>query len=120
MHLMRLRSPWQKNVGVAAFERVELPDQGDEVTKQATYRRRFNRPTGLEPDQSVWLIIHKWSGSLESVSVNGQLVPPDESGDETRFEITSMLQLHNELELILMANNGEPPRLIGPVELGIL
>lgn len=74
---------------------VSLPDaslaQCDAA--EVTYRRNFNRPTGLESGSCVWL-----NSALlplaRSVELNGHSLTPL---DSDRVEITSLLRPHNEL-----------------------
>jgi len=87
MHTIRLRGPWE-------IERRE-----DAV---GTFRcvRHFNKPTGLEGGERVWLAIERCSGPA-SVSLNGggvgqafRLSPGDAP---VRFDITRLLQPRNKL-----------------------
>lgn len=120
MHVMRLRSPWQKlNHRTQTMERVALPDASDDGDDHAVYRRRFNQPTGLKPDDVVWMVVQQWSGAIESITINGTVVPPTETQPQCKLDITSALERHNEIEIALVAEGENPPRLIGPVELWI-
>jgi hypothetical protein len=113
-HSFRLRDPWQ-------CERL-----GDGATR---WSRVFHRPTGLEPDDALWLVI---AGLPENaaVSLNGQpLCPSDISqratsvlparatessspspeGDATnQFEVTSLLGDANRIEILLPSDPRSP------------
>jgi hypothetical protein len=129
MHVIRLRSPWRKQIeGEIQSRRVDVPDCEQDEGKQelatgsaVLYRRRFNRPTGLQPDNHVWLRVSDWSGSLHCVLINHK---PLVSGGVIKrkpfeLDITAYLALHNELEIRLVANPDQKPCLHGEVSLGI-
>ena len=63
------------------------------------YRRRFNRPTNLDPTERVWLVIEQAIGRGQ-YSLNGQ--PLGTIGADARSassDITSLLALRNVLEI---------------------
>ena len=120
MHVMRLRSPWQidRNDG-SGPQRCDLPDVSQSGAAQASYQRSFNRPTGLTSEQHLWLFVHEWEGSLESLMVNGLAFDVDETASSCQVDISGCLENHNVIELRLVARGDVQPRLKGPVELGI-
>jgi hypothetical protein len=69
-HSFRLRDPWQREA------------QNDGAVR---WTRLFHRPTGLEPDDALWLVI---SGLPEGarVTLNGQPLAPLEKGTGSRPE----------------------------------
>jgi len=87
MHTIRLRGPW------------EIEPREDAV---GTFRctRHFNKPTGLEGGERVWLAIERSSGPA-SVSLNGAPIgepsrqPIGQSA--SRCDVTGLLQPHNKL-----------------------
>ena len=115
IHSIRLHGPWDAKV-VAVYgshgtvgqeRRVKIPsDWGDwlgaDFCGQVEYRRSFNRPTGLEPDQQVWLVV-------EQVDFHGDVFLNDHSiGSLTcgqspdspfRIEIGKSLELSNVLRI---------------------
>ena len=63
------------------------------------YVRRFHRPTGLEPHETVFLVVEP-SVQLADVCLNGApLTRIDDHDPPYRFEITARLQDWNELAL---------------------
>ncbi len=140
MHVIRMRYPWQKRrAGDTDWERIEVPEPNaaepdraerdvpgtgdsdgpseplDESTNE--YRRRFNRPTGLDASVRVLLCIEKWHGAIMRATVNGQDVSAD--GDRINADITRFLEDHNEILITLADRIGEPARLSGEVSLVI-
>ena len=100
-HSIRLRDPWK----------CEESAGGD-----VRWTRRFNRPTGLEPDDLVWLMI----GGLPedaAVHVNGAPVPGatgvspvhgaledptcDTPVPPRQFDLTPVLAESNRIEILL-------------------
>jgi hypothetical protein len=75
------------------------------------WRRRFSRPTGLDPGEAVWLCIAS-RGAMLSVTLNGQplasIEPTNALGE---FEITARLRPRNELavEAYRSAGTGTEP-----------
>lgn len=104
-HRIRLRRPW----------RCEPSTDG------ILWRRRFNRPTGLEPGQRVWVVVDgiaaEGSASLNGHEL-GRLMP---DGRSCRFEVTGQLRLHNELvlELATFPPVNDSPTDAPPVEVAL-
>ncbi len=73
MHVIRLRAAWTYEGGGVSV-------------------RRFNKPTGLDGGERIWLV---WDGAVESAELNGE--PLDVS--PTRHDVTERLRLANELRL---------------------
>lgn len=83
-------------------------DGNGEVDLSATpdilFTRAFHRPTGLTADEEVWLVVTGLSARGD-ISLNGEflgVVSPEDL--TTGFDITSRLNLRNELELRLFAH----------------
>ncbi len=99
IHRINLRGPWEfewlepATGDAPAHGRVKLPsdwrdDFGDRAGR-VRFRRHFHEPTGIEPEDSVWLHFTGVGGEF-TVSLDGR---PLASEDGTpRFEITDALQ----------------------------
>jgi hypothetical protein len=74
MHVIRLRAAWTHEGGGVSV-------------------RRFNKPTGLEGGERVWLV---WDGAVEAAELNGE--PLDVT--PTRHDVTDRLRLANEMRLV--------------------
>jgi hypothetical protein len=97
VHRIRLRGPWSC----------------DPAPEGIRWRRRFGRPTGLQPQQSVWIAVE---GIVQpgSVALNGRIlgrlgVPGSEP--VARFEVSGSLLPRN--ELCIRLENG-PASNLGP------
>lgn len=108
-HRIQLRGPWpfewlstttRPEMG-AVTGRVKMParwrDVFGDVPGRACFRRRFNKPTNLDPDETVFLILETLGFPVQ-VSLNGQsLGSPGNAGETLEFPVADRLQLHNEL-----------------------
>ncbi|NUQ65201.1 MAG: hypothetical protein HUU20_22270 [Pirellulales bacterium] len=105
VHRIRLREPWRRK-----------------LTKEGVrWERKFNRPTGLEGKERVWVVVEHLRGGGE-VRLNGRFLGgiTAESG-EGRFEITGQLEIHNLLTLLVAGMPTPlPPALPGAVRLEII
>ncbi|MGB7343140.1 MAG: hypothetical protein WBD20_02910 [Pirellulaceae bacterium] len=123
-HTIRLRRPWEKRTKNSDGElsepiRIDVPEPNSELVCQATvYQRRFNRPSSLDSRSHVRLDIASWQGQLTSLTINDQLVAVTTAPAQIR--VTSMLQDHNSIAIILAPAGGAPPQLTGPVNLVIV
>ena len=115
IHSIRLHGPWDAKV-VAVYgshgtvgqeRRAKIPsDWGDwlgaDFCGQVEYRRSFNRPTGLEPDQQVWLVVEQvdFHGDvfLNAHSI-GSLTCGQSPDSPFRIEIGKSLELSNVLRI---------------------
>ncbi len=120
-HIIRLRGPWQYQPlartirmadGSSQNESGNLPPPGRakmpadwgeslgaDFRGRVLYTRTFNRPTGLDEGQRVDLVVEQVD-AFGVVSLNGQ--PLGEVGlsdTAPRFDITALLQPHNELRI---------------------
>jgi hypothetical protein len=123
MHTIRLRGPWEVEViarfvpqsdGTYASTSEQLPRAGRatmpadwsemvgaDFLGRVRYRRKFNKPTGLQFGNRVWLVIEPprssayivWKGDLV-----GSIHPGDPPG---RFDITRRLGDHNEVDVFV-------------------
>ena len=112
-HTIRLRRPWEKQIGGQSSERIDVPEidlantvQTMEPPEESTYRRRFNQPTGLTENTAVELEIQSWVGRLISVQVNDYSVPFDGNARSVRANISSMLSPHNLLTIRIAPHDG--------------
>jgi hypothetical protein len=110
MHTIRLRGPWQNE-----------PLEGAEGTVRCT--RHFNKPTGLDGGERVWLVIDGIA-SAATISLNGAAVGQVSHvspGDApTRFDITPLLLARSKIEIDLQLLQGsEPLACLGEVRLEI-
>jgi hypothetical protein len=121
MHTIRLRGPWQ----VEAIERYvrradgryersaeELPaagrmtmpaDWGEllgaDFLGRVRYRRIFQKPTGLDEGQRVWLVVEP-ARSRVIVTLGGELLGEVYWGPAAgRFDVTRLLEDHNQLDI---------------------
>lgn len=123
MHVIRLRKPWDRTDAPSAQRRrIDVPepidaDEARSAVSTATYQRRFNRPTGLQPGTRVAMRITDWSGELQSLSLNGRELPVGPAPLEV--DLSDQLQPHNRLELSLSPDSDAAPRLSGEVTLVI-
>ena len=116
-HAIRLRGPWefevlagaadvpgQKASAAPASNRVELPCDwqatlGVGFRGKVRYRRRFNRPTGLDPHERVWLVV-EGVDAFGAASLNGsQLGEVRGYALPASFDITGQLLPSNELAI---------------------
>ena len=87
-HIIRLRDPWQW-----------APEAG---TGNARASRWFNRPTGLEPNTQVVLVVAGIE-ELSGVRLNDHFwVDQPESGADWEWELGERLELRNLLQLVFI------------------
>jgi beta-galactosidase/beta-glucuronidase len=104
-YVIRLRGPWQYEPPPPAPPgRVTLPMSWADVPRRdgpggACFRRHFNRPTGLEPNQRVWIVVER-IGAGSTVSLNDRpLGAVGDGGTAAEFDITGLLEDSNHLAL---------------------
>jgi hypothetical protein len=123
MHVIRLRGPWQvepverfvaQSDGMYRATSVDLPKAararmpadwseqlGDEFSGRVRYVRTFQKPTGLEVGQRVWLVIEP-PISWGAVELNHKrLGVVGRRGGPGRFDVTGCLEPHNRLEIVV-------------------
>ncbi|MEX0611934.1 MAG: hypothetical protein WD738_12980 [Pirellulales bacterium] len=123
MHIIRLRGPWQlepieryvprnggrydcSTEGLPPSARATMPADwsesfGRDFLGRVRYRRTFQKPTGLETGERVWLVVEP-PRSQGAVTLNDRPLGEVRSGDPpARFEITAQLDDHNRLEVVV-------------------
>jgi hypothetical protein len=142
IHIIRLRGPWQveplkrfvlqadgtykpEDGGLPASRRMTMPADwtdflGAQFLGRVRYRRTFNKPTGLDSGERVWLVVEP-ARSEACIVWKGDLVGHVWPGESTkRFDVTDRLEPHNEVEIIVdhPALNYMRSRVGDPLELG--
>ena len=119
IHSIRLHGPWDAKVlddfgdqeKVGQQRRLKIPsDWGDwlgvNFCGRVEYRRNFNRPTGLEPGQAVWLVVERVNFHGD-VFLNdrplGSLTYCESTLQPLRVEIREHLELSNVLRIEIHA-----------------
>ena len=83
VHTIRLREPW---------EQWQSPDG-------FIHRRNFHAPTGITPENSLWIVIQSQETPIRLVCNGTDL---GEVHREASFEITTLLAEMNHLEILLI------------------
>jgi hypothetical protein len=78
MHVIRLRAAWTHEGGGVSV-------------------RRFNKPTGLDGGERVWLV---WEGAVEAAELNGEPLDISPTPSPIRHDVTDRLRLANEMRLV--------------------
>ncbi len=133
VHTIRLRGPWQYA--------VVSPDHGDQPEEARTWqtvrlpatwadlsefdssarirlRRRFHKPTGVEPHEMVFLVV-TINGQHVDLCLNNTPLVPTGSGHAEEFRITEHLAETNELSVAFdrPATPDEQPILAAQLEI---
>jgi hypothetical protein len=90
VHTIRLRDPWDVEPAAGGLRR---------------HRRFFNKPTGLEAGDRVWIVVEGAVGFVE-LTLNGS--PPPHTGEQgsgedsasRAYDVTALLNLRNELVIV--------------------
>jgi hypothetical protein len=123
MHIIRLRGPWQVEPvarfvlqpdGTYAFDEVDLPPParvtmpadwaavcGGDFLGRVRYLRTFQKPTGLDSGERVFLVVEppRSSACLTwKKELLGFVYPGEPAG---RFDITDRLEDHNQIEIFV-------------------
>lgn len=125
MHVIRLRHPWEKrHLGSDVASRVDVPDKVNtgsidpaQIQTTVQYRRPFNRPTGLDADDQVYLRVTEWSGKLDFITLNGH--PIAIAKDAVFVAIRDQLALRNLIVIQLSQTTDQSPGLTGEVTIEI-
>lgn len=111
-HRIRLRQPWS----LRALER-----QTPNAPRRIVFERRFNRPTGIEPNDQIEVEVNAETGEIYEVCLNEiQLeIPPDiqPARQHVRLDLGDQLADHNVLLIHLRSCETEPE--LGDVNLWI-
>lgn len=124
MHVIRLRGPWQleplaryvvRSDGSYDEDRENVPaggtakmpadwseTLGSDFRGGVRYRRSFQRPTGLQPRDTVWLVVEP-PRSCATVHLAGRLLGGvlRFGGPAGRFDVTHLLDDRNRLEIVV-------------------
>ena len=123
MHTIRLRRPWLRSVDPQSPpDKVDVPDTAPPAVTggdRVTYRRVFNRPTGLTPTDLVWLSIPRYAADSIEVRINDTPIGRSTAGEPIRVDITADLQASNQLAITLNPSESSPAALDGLVTLEI-
>lgn len=125
MHTIRLRRPWMRSIpGQPTPEKVDVPDDSSVTVDAGTvvqYQRSFNRPTGLGPDDTIWILIESYRAQSIEVRLNDHPLDQTEhtADGSVRVNVTNHLAPSNRLELQLTADAIQPGLLDGLVSLQI-
>ena len=125
VHRIRLLGPWEFAWEGSAGGKTPRVAEGTTampcdwhslfgpVAGTATFRRRFHRPSNLEPQEQVWLICTGVRGS-GSVSLNDEFLSEFSSdGEAVECEVTSHLQPFNVVSIRLTVSTLEAPQHLG-------
>jgi hypothetical protein len=154
MHTIRLRGPWQLEA-VARFvaradggydvvgddlpapARATMPADWSEAfgpgfLGRVRYMRTFQKPTGLETGERVWLVVEPPRSQATVHLADRSLGTVKADGPAARFDITPLLADRNRLEIVIehpavevdgrpVQNSGDdaPGGLVGEVRLEI-
>ncbi len=147
-HRIRLRKPWTRHDNSVSRRDVvgssngldmspdgllvDVPDQStgdissiDSVEIHSTvYRRRFNRPSGLQTNTQVQLEIGEVIGHFVEVRLNSAVIVGLDAHSTlpAKWDITAQIAASNQLEIEIAAEADAniSPRLIGEVNLWIV
>ena len=123
MHTIRLRRPWLRSIGDQELPtKVDVPDadrSADGGDSFVTYRRAFNRPSGLGPDDRVWLAIARFGDCSIRVLLNDTSIFHGDAPQPLRIDVTRHLDHTNQLTIQLTAESPLNAVLDGEVTLQI-
>lgn len=100
-HVIRLRKPWRCQLGAG----------------QVTCRRGFNRPTGLDDGERVWLIVDGVRGAAQLTINDGPLGAVAAGVPSGGWDMTDLLQSHNELAISIACDDPAAALAAGPAAL---
>ncbi|PAY19672.1 hypothetical protein CKO51_10085 [Rhodopirellula sp. SM50] len=103
-------------------DKVDVPDTAPLVVTgggRVTYRRVFNRPTGLTPTDVVWLSIPQYAADSVEVRINDTLIYQSDRTKPIRLDMTAALRPSNQLAITLTAGKCPTTVLDGAVTLEI-
>jgi len=102
VHSIRLAGPWETIQDRAESQRVTLPYSVPDGVDSIILRRRFHRPSGLENDSLVRIVLTT-IGALSHVTINDRRIEltPGAQDDRSVFDITDQLNNFNCLEVTI-------------------
>lgn len=127
LHTIRLHGPWVAQV-LASFgdpisaddqqRRVKIPSDwndwlGADFCGRVEYRRNFNRPTGLDPGQPVWIVlecvdsygeVYLNDKNLGSLSLGESNLGESSPSDFLRVQVDQLLERSNVLRVEIEVN----------------
>ena len=127
-HLIRLRGPWdyeplERSVAAGAPAsdapdempppgRAQMPADwgaapGADFRGCVRHRRRFNRPTGLEPHERVWLVLEGADGWAEVSLAGHRLGHVGGYALGAQFDVTALIEDRNELVVDVTRPHGD-------------
>jgi beta-galactosidase/beta-glucuronidase len=129
IHSIRLRGPWEyeplsqeihlpdgktaeRREGLRSGGRIHMPASWQEMVGidfrgRVRCRRRFACPSGLEPHETVWLVVQGAEGDA-TVSLNSQPLGDIKGCDRAqRYDVTHLLKERNELVVEITGPRGD-------------
>jgi len=101
MHSIRLRQPWRQQWSEPTL------DQGSRCL--ALYGRAFNAPTGLEPQQSVAVVVQPTAAMvIRAITLNERQLALIQRNGQTCADMTDSLLAFNQLEILVEVAKGSP------------
>lgn len=105
VHAFRLREPWERTLADHAVQ----------------WSRGFHRPTGLDPDDALWLVVAGMPADAE-VALNGQVLEPAAADRPGQFDVTGLVADSSRVVISVPRQAVDPPPEAFPydVRLGIV
>ena len=120
-HQIRLRGPWQvawlgddsPENAVPSFDTVYLPESWVELfgdaDGRALFRRRFNRPSNLDPHERVGILLTDIRGEAIVRCNSSEITPADDAPSLQRYDVTDVLQDFNVLDIEIVCRPSAIP-----------
>lgn len=116
LHQIRLRGPWDVVSPQGSPMTLTVPfawrDVFGEEAGEIRCTRKFNCPTGLEPDNRVMITLPEGCGKVRDLHIN-QILVVSESGQCFDYDITNSLKEFNELTVLIEFAPNETPQVTG-------
>ncbi|HUG94317.1 MAG TPA: hypothetical protein VML55_26035 [Planctomycetaceae bacterium] len=123
VHRIHLKGPWEiewlgpeqpADERAAGPRRVHMPAPWEalfgDAAGTARFRRRFNRPTNLDPQERVFIVFDGIGGQA-NVSLNARCVGTvAEAAPAAEFDVTAVLESRNVLIVDVAFNPAERPQ----------
>ncbi len=109
MHEIRLAGPWDiRHADANTWEKTTLPVTSESPSTPVTLRRKFHRPTGLEPSTQLRLRVvanqpHGLTATLNGETLTFALPTDTDTGDtvDAIADITQQTTQFNDLQISL-------------------
>jgi hypothetical protein len=114
MHSIRLRQPWR--------QQWSEPTLDQDSPCLALYGRAFNAPTGLEPQQSIAVVVQPTAAMvIRAITLNNRQLRLIQRDGQTRADLTDTLLAFNQLEILVEVAErcAQPPPLTDMAEVRI-